>query len=170
VADRVAASPAIQRMLVLSRAMSECFAVLAIGYCFLTNLSFSSKIIVALVITVLMTSVDRLVDAINYAEANARAENWLDQLTLRFGIEDVLVQIRSGHAPHANWSEASQRAVEDIKSARSGAAMLENSLSADVVLSIVIAPIVLAFRGVVGFGIAWAVSSLSPWFVQTITG
>jgi hypothetical protein len=170
VAERVAVTTGAQRMLVLSRAMSECFAVLAIAYCFLASLPFSTKIIVVLVITVLMTSVDRLVDAINYAEANARAENWLDQLTLRFGIEGVLVQIRSGHAPHADWSEATQRAVEDIKSARSGAAMLENSLSIDVILSIAIAPIVLAFRGVVGFGIAWAVSSLSPWFVQTITG
>ena len=153
--------------------ISECTAVLAIAYCFLTNLPFSTKIVVALVITVFMSAIDRLVSNIELSKKETLESVWRSELTLRIAVDEILEQIRVGVAPQANWREASQQASIDIQSAKIDGLMLDAHglliLYIFRIMAVIVLPFFIFLRVAIGYALAWGAAAISPSLARAIT-
>lgn len=90
---------------------------------------------------------------------------WLNHLTLRIAIDGLLHQVRFGSRPEVDWRAATREAAEDIKTARDDEKVqteLGGGIGFEVAVQAVFAVVFILGRGLIGFGIAWAVNRFWP--------
>jgi hypothetical protein len=152
--------------------MPEAFAAVVIGYGFLIGIGPELQVLFALSVSLLLTLIERLQAHQEFTSRQALAQEWLQQLTLRQMLDDLLRQLREGQDLRADWPKAIATAVADIKLA-SGDEDIKELFSGSRTIDHVAYPLVaiLMFFGriALGLGLALFVQIMMPSLANTIT-
>jgi hypothetical protein len=160
---------------------SELLGVAIIAFGFLSGLSWSEKILIAMAVTLFLYRLDhastlnrdQTASALEYLNQKFRSELWLDALTLRLALDDLLLQSNAQRPLKFDWKAAMDRAGEDIKQTDQSTRAFEKyvpiaSNEPGFFITAICAPIIIFTRGFAGYGLAWLAQSYAPNFVHAI--
>ncbi len=163
--------------------ITEVFALIVIAYGFLTDLPWPIKNLMAMAVTLFMTGIERISSDLAYQSAlihihghNSERDRWFENLTMRFALDDLIKQLASGDKLHFDWTEAMNRAADDIKrydtDQRIARKYILNSskLSSEFgfLATIFLCAFSMLARGFGGYGLAWIAKTYAPHFVAAI--
>jgi hypothetical protein len=96
---------------------TELFAILVIGYAFLLPMPTSYAILFALSASLFMTGADAIRSYFDFSRTQTLESVWINELTMRYAIDDVLASLADAQVPKVDWREKARAAIEDAQRA-----------------------------------------------------
>jgi hypothetical protein len=148
---------------------TEVIGIIIISYAFIAPIDFSTKILIALIVTFLCELAARAQNSLVWQNKILASGQYVTELTFRCAISNILEKHNSGAEISPDWQRADEFALQNIEENKQKERLLDRGSSKfHYGAWIIFSPVMIIIRPVVGYAIAFLLDRYLPDFVLLI--